>query len=455
MKKPLLAALSLAAAAAVALPSQSAQAADCSDDAETILNLAETGSGFIPVVGDIASAGLSIFGALVCDEQQPLDTDAVVALVLTELDENAARIFPRDLRRAQRFMGDLASDLQDAGAGVRFDNADAAFVDEILDTAKGIEEEIFDMERPFFGAMTSRNNARVLYDLGPALLLANYKLTLAQVAAGLSQDREVREFVDLIASTIVADFAAYQEESDRVRGVEIVMVRKSTLSRAELHRSGKKMGISFQEDYPIWLTEKHRKRFDEDARSDLEREFVRPLQKSLNAQERRVAVVMARARALLEDPFVSLSSVEVPHKPVVFLENQATDRCLFHLGGHLRTDDTLRNGLTRTRVCDRLVSMQEWRLEDSGHIRSSSANLCLTALDDRSLVETRPCDPNNDRQVWTRSGDQFQVTVGDTTTCLSTRPGASFRPDIAMRHLACDPDDSRQDWRVFGGRSNL
>lgn len=449
--------LGLAAAACVALTAQTAQAADCSDEASTFLDLAGATSGLIPTAGSVASAGFSILGTLVCEDETPISEEAVVGLIRNELDGQALTTAGRNIHRITGDMEAFARDLSLVDPSIRFESPDPTFVGETIEEIEAIEGDIFDAESDFFGPFSTTNNARTSYDLRAAILLANYKLTLAQLRTSLVQDGDTAEFNFRVAERILLDFEEFRAEADRLRGMELVTVRKATRSRVEIYRSGRPIGVSEQDDYPFYTTDKYRDDIEERLRDKLRYDVVIPLLDQLDAQEQALLAVEARAQAMFEDPFVSLSTVEVPSYRGVFLRSVADgarNRCLFNDGGRVTLDangaiDRLQDGKSRTRQCDARESMQQWRLLDNGNIQSSVGDLCLTAQDYKSVVEVQPCEPDNERQVWTRHGDQLRVEVDGTTTCMMTSPDGANRGDREIRHFACNENDGRQRWLVF------
>lgn len=445
--------LSLTAAACVALGAQSAEAAECSENASKILDLAATATGLIPQVGPVVSAGIAVSSTLVCEEGSPLDAGAVVGLIRDEFDENAHRAMELAIPIVQGSMLTLTEELTYDYEGIDIETLDPDAADDLVSGIIALSNTIaLGPEPVFFAAMTSRNNARITYDLGPAILLANFKLMLAQLATSLEQSSRTSSHVTTRASEILTQIEAYRREANRLRGMHIEMERKPTSRTAVLKRSGTGVGISRKETFSLGLSSELKQSIEDQLTRDIEDNFILPLLDQLDDQDEHLALLEARALALLEDPFRSLGDVSVTAPTGVWLKNASVDannRCLFNRKGFVTLDDTLQNGATRMRECDRLSSHQEWHLQDNGLIRSAIADLCLTATSDNSIVKIEPCDATEERQIWTRHGDQFRVEINNTERCLTPSNGGLNNGDQAAQHKPCDADDDRQQWLVY------
>jgi|GEM_PF-2747743 len=425
-------ALGLAATAAVTLSATPARAAECSETAETIVNVSATAVSFIPKVGDIASAGIGLGAALFCDENEPLNVQDVLNIVRDELDAFTLATVEGNLEAASFAMETTAVQLENGEAP--FVGSDADIAGAIFDRALSIKGDINLAEEPFSVQMRQVNNQRMSYDLSAALVLANYKLALVQLVTASSTSDSALLFADQVANEILADVPGYRLEADRLREMTAVKAGNGYI----LKRGGAQV-------------------FGQGGtRSGVENHRIIPFLEELDAQDAQLALVEARALALLDDPFVDLSTVPVPapRAPIMLKSLSDANRCVQNVEGRFRHDGVLREGFTRQRDCVPTLSSQLWLLEDSGRIRSNHAPVCLTARDDsKGTVMVEECTGDeegngvSENQVWTRRGDTFEVVIDGVTTCLQNPRDFGK----TLRHKSCLSNDSHQvqQWHVY------
>ena len=452
--------LSLVGAAAVALSASSAEAAECSDGSRTALELATIFSGVIPEVGTAASAGFALSGMLLCDDGQSLDEGEIVDLIREQASDDAADVAALHLPLVTAKMLDIADVLEAAG------DTDLAALD--IGTRNWIRTQISiiggDLDTittALVVPLSNPVNSRMSYDLSPALTFAHYRLALASLGAQIDGATNTDAAV---VESVLEHIEAYRAESDRLRGISIGdvdpnpgiksiadVVIPATVSHASFRRSG----AGFGGTVAIKLDETHT--FEDIVFAfDYPREFAlhqhtAPLFRELDAQDAQLALLQSRAHAMVEDPFADFASVAaIPETPVMLknIHPNSKNRCLFNRVGYLDLDGELQSGATRMRGCVPADSQQQWLLRDNGQIRSSIAELCLTAkADNKVLVE--PCSDVNVRQLWTRDGNRFKVQIAGEVTCLAPGIGGLNSPDIVARHMTCDDAVLQQEWLMF------
>ncbi len=452
--------LSLVGATAVALSASPAEAAECSDGSRTALQLATIFSGLIPEVGAAASAGFAVSGMLLCDDGESLDEAAIVDLIREQISDDAANVAELHLPLITAKMLDIADVLEAAG------DTDLADLD--VGTRNWLRTQISivagDLDAittALVVPLSNPVNSRMSYDLGPALTFAHYRLALAslgaQIDGGNNADAaEVESVLDHIE--------AYRVESDRLRGISlgdfspnpgIVSIAALELPATVSNASFRRSGAGFSGTVAITIDETHTIEdmifaFDNPAEFALT-QFTAQLFHELDAQDAELALLQARARALLDDPLADFASIAAVAETPVMLKNihpNANNRCLFNRVGYLDLDGELESGATRMRGCVPADSQQQWLLRDNGQIRSSIADLCLTAkADDKVLVE--PCNEVDVRQQWTRDGNRFAVEIAGKVTCLAPGIGGLNSPDVVARHMTCDDAVLQQQWLVY------
>lgn len=452
--------LSLAGAAAVALSASPAKAAECSDGSRTALELATIFSGLVPEVGAAASAGFALSGMFLCDDGEPLDEAEIVDLIREQASDDAADVAELHLPLVTAKMLDIADVLEAAG------DTDLADLD--IGTRNWIRTQISiiggDLDTitaALVVPLSNPVNSRMSYDLGPALTFAHYRLALASLGAQIDGGTNADAAV---VDSVLEHIEAYRAESDRLRGISIGNLdpnpgNKSIadvqipaiVSNASFRRSG----AGFSGTVAITLDETHTLAdiifaFDHPGEFALH-QYTAPLFRELDAQDAELALLQSRAHVLADDLFADFASIAaVPETPVMLknIHPSSKNRCLFNRVGYLGLDGDLQSGATRMRGCVPADSQQQWLLRDNGQIRSSIADLCLTAkANDKVLIE--PCSDVNVRQLWTRDGNRFTVEIAGKVTCLAPGIGDLNSPDIVARHMTCDDEVLQQEWLVF------
>lgn len=457
--------LSLAGVACVALSGQTAEAADCAEGVDTSLGLAATISGLVPD-GGFVSAGFSIFQSMLCEATPQLTAEDVIDLIRDELDDQAIAEAEGHLELAGQNLHLLGLRLGGGDPqfdGVRLESMDLAQAILLIVDLAAIRSDIRAAEIGFHTPLTARNN-RTRYDLSIAIILAHYNLTLAKLATAVSDGIIARTFAENVANDILADVADYKEESNRLRGISIdIMERDNDSIGVRFMRSGRAMtpkrtfeciGCYAQGEHPQQPALQNR--LLAILKAETETLFA-----ELDVQDDRLAVLESRAQALLDDPFSFAPLVTATGDTPVLLKNahpNAKNRCLFNRAGHLDRDSNLKPGATRMRGCNPALSHQGWILEESGHVRSSIANLCLTAKPDKKVLTEECSDAQDveldDRQTWFRDGNTFRVEIDGQQTCLTPGKGGTNSPDIVARHIPCEDSILQQQWLAFSQLRN-
>ncbi|MCY1008564.1 hypothetical protein OV079_23985 [Nannocystis pusilla] len=371
--------LSLAGAAAVALAAPSAQAAPCSSGVESGLELATIFSSIIPNGGTFAAAGFSLIGMLACDGAEPLTGKEVLEIVRLENQTVALDQAENSVDTANKALIRLGEDLQGAAyADQPLNSLDVKEADVLRVRIEGIYFFIREAENDVLAALTKPINSRMSYTLTPVLMLAHQKIALAQLFASLGPNANLA--LD-IAEEVLEDIAAYRAESDRLRGISIASYHfnryNGELSEFRLERSGAAFGPKrkFVCDDPRCLDldlPEAAQAFH--ASMQAIGEIAGPLFRQLDAQDAQLALLEARARSILADPFASVDTVAAAPETPVMLENahpNAEDRCLFNRVGYLDLDGELQSGATRMRGCAPASSHEQWILRANGHVRAA------------------------------------------------------------------------------------
>lgn len=434
---------------------RAALAVDCSK-AEDVLGLSLAATAAIPEVGGAAAASLTLFTTLLCDDLESLDNEDVLGLIRTELDQTAEDRALDTAQEAQQeiaviaevlgqFDGDLAN-LDDPTA-IRVENSINGVIDRITD---GIDD--------FKAALTRENNARSDYNISMAILLTNYNLALLQLHARIPGTNLTGVRADL--GNIIEDVEAFRTESNRLRDIRRVV----DLNFGEYTGALVRDGFSFGQRVRMTSVDFSSEQVTREDRFERVREVLsrrmRGFYEKLDVQDTRLALIEARARALLDDLFAPAAPSVAQTIPVLLVnasDRAEGNRCLANRKGRLRRGQ-LQAGATRMRNCDPLLSHHQWFLRDDGRIQASIADICLTAKSDgKVLIEA--CAATGAarlRQTWTRVGDRFRVEVDDVQTCLTPGLGGLNNDSVVARHIPCDEAVDHQRWWAFsplqGGR---
>lgn len=452
----------------IALSSQAAYA-KCSDNTDTIIQSSSAIAAIIPSIGVVSSAGLalsSLFGCGPADE--PLEVAEVINLILTEFDNNAAIEAEGNVRNAVISIKGLAELMQ---TDERFgDNQDIRDLNAeqrgtIIDRIDRIIGDINNAETSFFASLVTSNDSRESYDIAPAIVLANYKIGLMNFSAALSQNEGGSTFINETAQKILDDFAEYQQESDRLRDIDISVGTSSSRYDASATVKFERNGtLLFKETFSCIKNP-----FLDPCNTNVMRERADrfALRKGaeifslIDEQDTQIALLTTKAEALIANNTANLAEVTATTETSVLIGNfhdNAINRCIYAKDGQLNKDESLSGGIMRLKDCNPVVSRQQWLLKDNGQIRSVIADLCITANSDNNKISTRKCAINDgfanfSRQVWTRMGEHFTVNINGETRCLSPRPNHVGSTDYNLRHLPCE-NKPEHSWLAFSTLEN-
>lgn len=449
--------IAVAGVASITLSVQTVQA-DCSTNADTILQASSAVAGSLPAVGPVVGVGLSLGGFFGCgNDAKPLDVKTVVGLIRSELDSQAFNEIEdnvEDIADSITLLSNtLATDPLLADANLESLNPIQA--SSINIRIESIIGDINNAENSFLSPMIAQNDTRETYDLTPALVLANYKLGLAKLSTAISHQEHYAILAQQVSRGILNDIKEFKSESNRLREMTISIDDKNERSKASatirFKRNGTlilKESFSCQKIDPT-VSQSCNGGSMRDRANVFKLRKVSELLGALDKQDAQMALIQSKAEAILQDPYVDLATVTGRPETHVLLGNLqqgALNRCIYSKNGQLGSDGELTEGKTRVLSCDPISSRQTWVLKESGHIRSSIANLCLEATRVDDNVVTRECSDGNLGQVWTRHNNQLTVQIDGGTRCLSSTSNK-------LIHDQCD-NAHRQRWLAFSSFEN-